>query len=91
MASKKNKWRRCGRLEFKRETKRYSDGTPWGHDVLYVRIRKCACVVIEPMDHASGQLSVLLGTYRIARPVRVANLAMEYLNEKSADLPADSS
>lgn len=34
--SLKNKWRRRGRLEFRRETSRLSDGTPWG-DVLWVR------------------------------------------------------
>ena len=79
MPSKKNKWRKRGRLEFRRETKRYSDGTPWGKDVLYVRIRKVDCAIVEPMElesyrAAGNTLSVLpsLGsTYRIDRPSRI--------------------
>lgn len=38
--SKKNKWRRCGGLEFRRETQRYDDGTPTGGDVLWIRTPK---------------------------------------------------
>lgn len=38
--SRKNKWRRCGGLEFRRETQRYDDGTPTGGDVLWVRTPK---------------------------------------------------
>lgn len=43
--SRKNKWRRRGVLEFKRESGRYSDGTLWpGKDVLFIRIKGRACV-----------------------------------------------
>ena len=43
--SLKNKWRKRGRLEFRRETARYSDRTCWiGKDILFIRIRKHACV-----------------------------------------------
>ena len=41
--SLKNKWRKRGRIEFRRETRRLSDGTPDG-DVLFIRVRKKACV-----------------------------------------------
>lgn len=37
--SLKNKWRKAGRLEIRRETSRLSDGTPWG-DVLWIRTAK---------------------------------------------------
>ena len=36
MPSRKNVWRRRGRFEFRRETARLSDGTPWG-DTLWIR------------------------------------------------------
>ncbi len=79
MPSLKNKWRKRGRLEFRRETKRYSDGTPWGHDVLYIRVRKHDCAIVEPCELDSYRqqgktLSVLPSinsTYRIVKPVQV--------------------
>jgi hypothetical protein len=83
MPSKKNKWRKRGQFEFRRETKRYSDGTPWGCDVLFVRVRKVACAIVEPFDWkacAPGKtLSVLTGTYRSARPVEAAHKVRDYL------------
>lgn len=43
--SRKNKWRKRGALEFKRESVRYHDGTIWPErDVLFIRIRGKACV-----------------------------------------------
>ena len=91
MASRKNKWRKRGRLEFKRETARFSDGSPMGHDTLFIRIRKKACVIVQPFDLASHgiasephRVSVLVGTYRIARPTKAANYARDYLNYKAA-------
>ena len=38
--SRKNVWRRRGRLEFKRVTGRYSDGTLGDWDVLWIRTAK---------------------------------------------------
>jgi hypothetical protein len=84
--SKKNKWRTRGRLQFRRETKRYSDGTPWGCDVLFIRRRGIACAVVEPFDWDSAapgkRLSVLTGTYRAANAVEAAKLARGYLMSK---------
>jgi len=86
MASRKNKWRRCGRLEFRRETKRYSDGTPWGHDVLYIRVRRVACAVVEPWDGPTTcfgivpTVSVSAGTYRLTTAVKAARIARDYIN-----------
>lgn len=87
MASRKNKWRSRGRLQFKRETKRYSDGTPWGHDILFVRVRKQDCALVEPWTeifpaghehhNPARRVSVLpsLGsTYRIISAVQAAKL-----------------
>ena len=79
MASKKNVWRRRGKLQFMRKTKRYSDGTAWGCDQLFVRIKGRDCAIVEPFDLQSYRdqgktLSVLpsLGsTYRIDRPSRI--------------------
>lgn len=90
MASRKNKWRRRGRLEFRRETKRYHDGTPWGHDILYVRIHRKGCVIVEPfkLDNPVSDwppLSVLCGTYRLGKAGEVAHLAREYLNYRAAE------
>lgn len=72
MASKKNTWRTRGRFQFRRETKRYSDGSPWGCDLLYIRVRKVACAIVEPFDWRGASpgstVSVLCGTYRAARP-----------------------
>lgn len=41
--SLKNKWRKRGSIQFRRETRRLSDGTPDG-DVLFVRVKGKACV-----------------------------------------------
>lgn len=85
MASKKNKWRKRGRLEFRRETKRFSDGSPWSPpcDVLYIRVRKVACAVVEPFIWGDAAplktLSVLTGTYRAARPAEAARIVRDYL------------
>lgn len=85
MASKKNKWRKRGRLEFRRETKRFSDGSPWEPrtDVLYIRVRRVACAIVEPFDWrgtAPGKsLSVLCGTYRSATPIEAAHMARRHL------------
>jgi len=96
MSSRKNVWRRRGRLEFRRETARYSDGSPRGNDILYVRVRKVACVIVEPFtaEWSDGRgrmhpnsVSVLVGTYRIARPAKAANYAREYLEYKMGEVP----
>lgn len=44
--SLKNKWRKRGRLEFRRESKRYHDGSIYGpgEDVLFIRVKGKACV-----------------------------------------------
>lgn len=91
MPSKKNKWRRRGRLEFRRETKRFYDGSPWEPrcDVLYVRIRGIACGVVESFDWqatAPGKtLCVLTEVYSAARPVEAAHRIRAYLREREAN------
>lgn len=83
MPSRKNQWRKRGLLEFRRETKRHDDGTPWGHDVLYVRVHRKACVVIEPFTWgvcAPGKtVSLLANTYSAHTPVTAAKYARRYL------------
>lgn len=83
---KKNVWRKCGRLEFRRETKRYSDGTPWGNDVLFIRIRKKACAFVEPFDWShlgTGQtLAIHCEVYSAATPIQAAHAIRQYLNRK---------
>lgn len=84
MASRKNKWRKIGdEIEVRRESKRYSDGSLWGVDVLYIRIKGRACAVVEPFEWgacAPGKtLSVLCGTYRSASPIEAAHMAARYL------------
>lgn len=83
MASRKNVWRTIGRLQFRRETKQYSDGTPYGCDVLFVRRKGVACAVVEPFEWgavAPGKtLSVLCGTYRAATAAQAAHMAKRYL------------
>lgn len=83
MSSRKNKWRKCGALEFRRETKRYDDGTPWGHDVLFVRIKGKACAVIEPFDWRAvapdRTLCLLAGSYSAETPLSAAHRARAYL------------
>jgi hypothetical protein len=82
MSSKKNVWRgKSGGLQFRRETKRYSDGTPWGCDALYVRIKGKFCCVIEPFewsDCAKGKtLSLLMGNYSAQSPIGAAHAIRE--------------
>lgn len=88
MTSKKNVWRRAGRIEFRRETKRYSDGSPWGCDTLFIRIKGKACAVVEPFDWShlkTGQsLSILCDTYQAATPLQAARVARAYLKRKAA-------
>lgn len=83
MASHKNKWRKAGRFEFRRETKRYHDGTPWGCDVLFVRIRRVGCCVVEPFawkECAPGKtLSLLCGIHSAETPIGAARHARQYL------------
>jgi len=58
--SLKNRWRKLGRIEFRRETRRLSDGTPDG-DVLYIRVRGRACVTASMIPRAidgSGSLEL---------------------------------
>lgn len=87
MAGRKNKWRTVGRFQFRRETKRFSDGTPEGHDILWIRIPGKACVFVEPFDWkaaAPGKtLCINVGTFRAATPFEAAHLAKEYLLRKS--------
>lgn len=90
MTSRKNTWRgKAGQLQFKRETKRYSDGTPWGCDVLYVRIKGRFCCIIEPFewgDMARGKtLSLLMGNYSAQDPISAAHAIRDrYMNKGSA-------
>lgn len=85
MASRKNKWRKRGRFEFRRETKRFSGGDPWepATDTLYIRVRGVACAVVEPFDWrgtAPGKtLAVLTGIHGAARPAEAAHRARSYL------------
>jgi hypothetical protein len=89
MASKKNKWRKCGRLEFMRETKRYSDGTAWGHDVLFIRIKGKACAFVEPFDWSfkgtKETLCIHTGTYEAATPLTAARRIRAYLIRESME------
>ncbi len=87
MASRKNKWRKRGRLEFRRESGRYHDGTQTGQDVLYVRVKGVACSIVQPFDMASYReqgdtVSVLCGTYRICSPIKAAHYARDYIESK---------
>lgn len=83
--SRKNKWRRRGRLEFKRETARLSDGTLENYDRLYVRIKGKACVIFgENKPPLIGQpLYLLAGTYRLGNAGKLVPIARDYLNYKS--------
>ena len=75
--SRKNKWRTRGAIQFKRETRRYHDGTPSGGDVLFIRIRGKACVfaTTEPSDsiiNRPGQVWANDGLYFCKPAVIVA-------------------
>jgi hypothetical protein len=54
--SRKNKWRTRGALQFKRVTNRYSDGTSYGNDILFIRIRGKACVTAYSNCEADGAI-----------------------------------
>jgi hypothetical protein len=82
MTSKKNVWRgKIGQLQFRREAKLYSDGTPWGCDVLYIRIKGKFCCTIEPFqwgDVAKGKtLSLLIDNYSAQTPIGAAHAIKE--------------
>lgn len=87
MASRKNKWRRRGRFEFRRESKRYSSGDFWGIDVLYIRIRRVGCVSVEPFEWGKVALGKTLSIlshshrslYRATAPAEAAHLTRDYL------------
>jgi hypothetical protein len=88
--SRKNKWRRRGRLEFRRETSRYSDGTPEGGDRLFVRIKGKACVVFGDWDgpriygDENTSMYLLTGVYDLGNARKLIPIARDYLNYKSA-------
>ena len=87
MTSRKNVWRgKLGALQFRRETKRYSDGTPYGCDVLYIRVKGKFCATVERFDwpgYPNGKtLCLLLGTYSAESPVSAARtIRNRYLKE----------
>lgn len=74
--SRKNVWRRRGRLEFKRATGRYSDGTLGDWDVLWVRTAKGPHGRgVAYCDHSASEgLSAGLGCYLYPRPLNPATL-----------------
>ena len=84
--SLKNKWRRRGRLEFRRETARLSDGTLEGYDRLFVRIKGKACVIFGEWtgNPAFGPLYLLAGTYRLGTVSKLVPIAREYLDYTDA-------
>lgn len=88
MASKKNVWRgKAGGLQFRRETKRYSDGTPWGKDVLYIRVKGKFCFFLEPFDWGdvapNKTIALFTGTYSAASPIQAAKIIRaKYLSVK---------
>jgi hypothetical protein len=74
---RKNKWRRAGRFEFRRESGRYSDGTPDGRDVLFVRIKGVACCYASTPYPESEGLSARIyyndGLYFTGSPIKAAH------------------
>lgn len=83
-----NYWRRRGNLEFRRETKRLSDGTPWGNgaETLFIRIRGKACVFVGT-DPGTGPGK---GTYandgvyfKVTNPVQAARQLRTALYRKA--------
>ena len=89
MSSKKNKWRgRKGGIQFRRETKRFSDGTPWdpATDVLYIRVAGRDCYYVEPItglnaDYYKGKMwvSSVKHTTRAEKPVAAAKIIYQSL------------
>lgn len=75
--SRKNRWRTRGNLQFRRETRRYSDGSLMtGCDVLYIRIRRKACVfaTLEPETGPGTGFWANDGLYfKPKNPVQAAN------------------
>lgn len=73
-----NKWRTRGRFQFQRVSGRYSDGTPDGREILYIRIRRVGCVYAStPYPDATGLLASVAyndGTYfKAESPVAAAH------------------
>lgn len=84
MTSRKNVWRgKVGQLQFRRETKRYSDGSAWGCDVLYVRVKGKFCCIVEPFEWPDGKtLAVLCGNYMAVSAGQAARVIKQrYLKE----------
>jgi hypothetical protein len=88
MASKKNKWRgRKGEIQFRRETKRYSDGTPWGKDVLFIRIAGVECCHVEPKEIPGATyagkvwFSGVKTTSQALTPVQAAKAILRHLRQ----------
>ena len=84
--SRKNQWRKAGRLQFRRETSRLSDGTPDG-DVLFIRIHRRACVfaTLGPVPpHEEIQFWANDGLYfKPVNPVQAANRMRAALYRKA--------
>jgi hypothetical protein len=82
-----NVTRQAGRLYFRRETRRLSDGTPDG-EILWImnsnkKPRKavfCGTFLEPPLANAyRGQVWFHLSTYRIQPPISAARLIRNYL------------
>lgn len=76
--------RRAGRFEFLRESGRYSDGTPDGREILYVRIKGVAAAYAStPYPESTGlcaRTSYNAGHYfSAAGPVMAAKEFRRYL------------
>jgi len=87
--SRKNKWRTRGKLQFRRETRRYSDGSLMvGCDVLYIRIRGKACVfaTLEPVKGPGTGFWANDGLYfKPTSPVQAANQLRRALYRQAAE------
>lgn len=81
-----NVTRRQGRIYFRRETKKYSDGAPWGDpggETLWIMSSdKKPRKVSYANAWGDGRVSFSLGTYRIANPVVAAKMIRQYLFEQ---------
>jgi hypothetical protein len=85
--SLKNKWRTRGALQFRRETRRFTDGSPYGGDVLFIRIRGKACVIATTGDDAisrPGQIWCNDGLYFCKPHVAAAKQLRAALHAKAA-------
>src|SRR5262245_47173655 len=85
--SRRNKWRRRGRLEFRRETARLSDGTLEKHDILIVRIKRKACVIFGEWDGnpSFGPLYLLASTYRLGNAWKLLPIARDHLHFETSE------